>query len=575
MRTISQRATSALTMVCVLFGVAVAFVGGVAAFGLRANTSVANAVAGDELATSVATARVGQLLGRAYADGEILLSTLDPSQAAPLARRLYDVVLPELETGVADLSALHAGDGPKEAASIAQFRRDWAAMRSVLNSVRPGARVSTRSAMAALERAYAPLDRQIGDLIDREGRDAAAGRQRTDASAASVMRVLAGVVLIAIAGAIALALVGRRVVRRAIDPSQEQVDFADTLQLAQDEDETRHLLQRYLERSIPDSVAVVLNRNNSADRLEAVTDLPADSPLVRTLQNADPHACLAIRAGQTHRESDRHEALLACAVCSGCSGSSICSPLTVGGEVIGAVLSSRPAAYNAAEVKRIRESVSQAAPVLANLRNLAIAEFRAATDSLTGLPNKRAVADTTKRMFAQASRADSNLSLLMLDLDHFKQINDRFGHPVGDQALADVGAALRASLRDSDFAGRDGGEEFCVLLPDTDTDEAHIVAEKIRDAIAGITLPGLDARLTASVGIATYPTHAGTAERLERLADSTLYIAKRSGRDRTEIARIDDAETVPESAPQPPRRLSAPHLGPHQVASPAPQLPTS
>lgn len=351
------------------------------------------------------------------------------------------------------------------------------------------------------------------------------------------------------------------------------MEFADTLQLAQDEDETRRLLQRYLERSLPGSAAVVLNRNNSADRLEAMTELPADSPLVQSLQNADPSACLAIRAGQAHRESDGHDALLACAVCSGCAGNSICSPLTVGGEVIGAVLASRGADYDAADVQRIRESVSQAAPVLANLRNLAIAEIRAATDSLTGLPNKRAVADTIKRMFAQAARTDTRLSLLMLDLDHFKQINDRFGHPVGDQALADVGAAVRASLRDSDFAGRNGGEEFCILLPDTDADEAHIVAEKIRDAIAEIALPGLDARLTASVGIAAYPTHAGTAERLERLADSTLYIAKRSGRDRAETARTDDAETRPDPVVRPPRRASVPHLGSHQITAHTPPRP--
>ena len=188
----------------------------------------------------------------------------------------------------------------------------------------------------------------------------------------------------------------------------------------------------------------------------------------------------------------------------------------------------------------MRDSVSQAAPVLANLRNLAIAEFRAATDSLTGLPNKRAVADTTKRMFAQASRTETSMSLLMLDLDHFKGINDRFGHPVGDQVLANVGAVLRAAVRGSDFAGRNGGEEFCVVLPDTDVLGARETADKIRALIADISLPGVDLRITASVGIATYPDHAVSVERLERLADAALYLAKRSGRDRAEVARLAD-----------------------------------
>ena len=205
------------------------------------------------------------------------------------------------------------------------------------------------------------------------------------------------------------------------------------------------------------------------------------------------------------------------------------------------MLVNRPARYSPTEQQQIRDSVGQAAPVLANLRNLAIAELRAATDSLTGLPNKRAVGDTLKRMLAQASRTLTPLSLLLLDLDHFKDINDRFGHPVGDQALANVGAALRSAIRDSDFAGRNGGEEFAVMLPDTDTDGA--AADRGED-------PGRDRRdqparprrqrsPPASASPPT-PTTPPTTERLERLADSALYVAKRSGRDRIEIATPND-----------------------------------
>ena len=175
----------------------------------------------------------------------------------------------------------------------------------------------------------------------------------------------------------------------------------------------------------------------------------------------------------------------------------------------------------------------------------AIAELRAATDSLTGLPNKRAVADTLKRMLAQASRSDTPMALLMLDLDHFKDINDRFGHPIGDQALAGVGAALRSTLRDSDFAGRNGGEEFTVVLPGTDVDGAVVTAEKIRAAISEIALPGIEVTITASVGVAAYPEHGIAAERLERLADSALYVAKRSGRNRIEVA-VTPTEPTPQ-----------------------------
>jgi diguanylate cyclase (GGDEF)-like protein len=253
-----------------------------------------------------------------------------------------------------------------------------------------------------------------------------------------------------------------------------------------------------------------------------------------------------------------HPVLLSCPVCAPCPGSSACVPLTVGGEVIGSVLLSRRAPYGDAEEQRIRESVSQAAPVLANLRNLAVAELRAATDGLTGLPNQRAVADSLKRVFAQASTTRSPLALLLLDLDHFKQINDQRGHAVGDQVLASVGAVLRSALRSRDFAGRNGGEEFAILLPDTEVPAALEIAERVRSAVAEISLPGSEVSVTVSIGVSGFPEHASTLDRLERLADAALYVAKRQGRNRVELAEsapadavatVDPAAIVPEQVP--------------------------
>ena len=287
---------------------------------------------------------------------------------------------------------------------------------------------------------------------------------------------------------------------------------------------------------------MVLNRNNSADRLEAVTPLPPGSPLRASLRGAQPRSCLAVRSGRTHQENGGRPALLSCPVCAPVPGCSSCVPLTVGGEVIGSVLLSRPAPYSEAEEQRIRESVGQAAPVLANLRNLAVAEIRAATDGLTGLPNKRAVTDALNRTFAQAATTMAPLALILLDLDHFKQVNDQGGHAVGDQVLANVGATIRGVLRAGDFAGRNGGEEFAVLLPDTDIDAATEIAERVRVAIAEISLPGADVSVTASIGVAGFPGHASTLDRLERLADAALYLAKRKGRNRVELAEPAPAE---------------------------------
>jgi len=144
---------------------------------------------------------------------------------------------------------------------------------------------------------------------------------------------------------------------------------------------------------------------------------------------------------RTHREDPSRTPLLSCLLCAEDGGRSTCEPLLVAGQVIGSVLVTHEDAFDAADEARIKSSVAQAAPVLGNLRNLALAEFRANNDSLTGLPNKRATDDTLKRMVAQANRSLTPLAAAMLDLDHFKQINDRFGHAKGDEVLAAAGAA--------------------------------------------------------------------------------------------------------------------------------------
>ncbi len=176
------------------------------------------------------------------------------------------------------------------------------------------------------------------------------------------------------------------------------------------------------------------------------------------------------------------------------------------------------------------EAVGQSAPVLANLRNLAVAEIRAATDALTGLPNSRALSESLTRMVAQAARSDQPLAAIICDLDHFKQINDVYGHDKGDEALAAASAALRAGVRESDLAGRFGGEEFLILLPDTTLDGAALTAEKLRQEISRAQVAGVEAGISASFGVAAFPTDAPDPARLLRIADRALYAAKARGR---------------------------------------------
>jgi diguanylate cyclase (GGDEF)-like protein len=545
-------AKAATVSLIALFGtLLVAAVAVIGVLGIRSATQAGKVVAGDELDTAVATNQLAREMDAAYASGEAALRTPDPATRTRVLGTLDTSLLPGIDAQLSSLRQLHVGDPPAELADLAQFIRQWTAVRDLLSA--PGLTAQPPAASAALAggltAAYQPVSAHLDRLIQKQLNDARADHAVAAAAADRATRLILGTAAAGVALAWAFLWYEFRRVRRALAPVQDQAEFADTLQLANGEDEAHQLLQRHLERTLPATVAVVLNRNNSADRLEAVTPLPPSSPLAETLRGAEPRSCLAVRSGRTHTESGGRPPLLSCPVCGPVPGASSCVPLMVGGEVIGSVLVSRPALYSEAEEQRIRESVSQAAPVLANLRNLAVAEIRAATDGLTGLPNKRAVTEALKRTFAQAAMTKSPLALLLLDLDHFKLVNDQHGHGAGDQVLAGVGAALRGVLRVRDFAGRYGGEEFAVLLPDTDIAAALVIAERVRAAIAEVTLPGTEVAVTVSVGVAGFPEHANTLERLERLADAALYVAKRKGRNRVELASADAGHEFPGSLP--------------------------
>jgi diguanylate cyclase (GGDEF)-like protein len=325
---------------------------------------------------------------------------------------------------------------------------------------------------------------------------------------------------------------------------ETQREFTEIMQVTRDESEAYRLLKRHLERSLDGSDVLVLNRNNSHDRLEAMTELADDSELAERLGAAEPDSCLAVRLGKTHARTIEHEPLLTCELCGVLSSSSTCVPSLVGGEVIGSVLVRHEASLDTTTRRTVEESITQAAPVLANLRNLALSETRALTDGLTGLPNRRAIEDALKRMAAYADRAKSPLAVVLFDLDHFKQINDIHGHEKGDEVLAAVGVVLATSSRASDFGGRFGGEEFVVLLPDTDRDSAAEIAERIRVAVSALDIVGVSRPITASFGVAAIPEDADEPTLLLRGADRALYLAKSRGRNRVETLSSTDPEPL-------------------------------
>jgi len=181
-------------------------------------------------------------------------------------------------------------------------------------------------------------------------------------------------------------------------------------------------------------------------------------------------------------------------------------------------------------------------------------EALAITDSLTGLFNRRRFADVLKREFAVTRRYRNTLSCLLLDIDHFKAVNDRFGHDAGDQVLKEVARRIVGSLREVDLAARYGGEEFAILLPHTAKKDARIVAERLLNNLRKqqFTFGSELVRITASIGCAgNTDVASGQAEDLVKAADLALYEAKNSGRNNVVLYRspADDALAVSSLSP--------------------------
>jgi diguanylate cyclase (GGDEF)-like protein len=184
--------------------------------------------------------------------------------------------------------------------------------------------------------------------------------------------------------------------------------------------------------------------------------------------------------------------------------------------------------------------VSQASIALENARLHHVVRRQAITDELTGLVNRRRFMEALDAEIARAQRLRSGLSLLLADLDDFKRINDRFGHPAGDEALRAFADGLREHLREIDIAARLGGEEFAVLLPETGLEGALAVAERLRTTIR--ERPVLHegetpVHLTASIGVAEY--RHGSRDDLLRAADAGLYQAKQQGKNRIAAGPVD------------------------------------
>lgn len=243
-------------------------------------------------------------------------------------------------------------------------------------------------------------------------------------------------------------------------------------------------------------------------------------------------------------------------------------PLTGAGRSIGVltlVRNTREPAWNQADLDQLGSFMAQASIAVQNTVLHQEAQRLSMTDGLTGLWNFRYFQLQADRELGTAVRYQRPLSMVIVDLDRFKRVNDRYGHQAGDVVLREVSGRLRDAIRLPDLLARYGGEEFVLLLPDTDAAGALVSAERLRAAIAAtkVTLPPdpeghvVELRVTCSIGTATYPTHARTVPELLQVADSAMYTAKLRGRNRVVGAGEPDLVVLrgkETAAPAPPAR---------------------
>jgi diguanylate cyclase (GGDEF)-like protein len=227
------------------------------------------------------------------------------------------------------------------------------------------------------------------------------------------------------------------------------------------------------------------------------------------------------------------------------AGAVMAFPLSCRGRRVGAVigLDRLPAAREprlAVSMQRaVRVLLEPAAVALDNALLLKRAEALSVTDDLTHLYNSRYLNSVLRRETKRASRSGRPLSLLFIDLDGFKGVNDTHGHLFGSRALVEAAAVIRGSARETDVVARFGGDEFALVLPDTGSEGAFAVGERIRERIAAHTFlvgDGLAIRLTVSVGVATLPDVAASADELMQAADKAMYVVKESGKNGIQAA---------------------------------------
>ena len=320
--------------------------------------------------------------------------------------------------------------------------------------------------------------------------------------------------------------------RRDAQARQQEFEtrLANALEMAEGEDEVIEVVERAFSQTLPDSpVELLLADNSHAHLARMASSSPTGEPPMCTVDS--PDRCPAARRAQIQRFADS-DALDACPKLRGRAQgrcSAVCVPVSIMGRTVGVIhATGRPdESFEEPTVQDLATLANLAGARVGLLRMVADTQMQASTDSLTGLLNRRSLENKVR-----ALRNDrTSFALVMADLDHFKQLNDTYGHETGDRALRLFAQTLSSSLRSQDLVSRHGGEEFAVVLPSCSATDAEAILEKVRTnlkvAVAAAGLPVV----TASFGVVDAHDDEDLGDVLAR-ADAALFQAKHDGRDR-------------------------------------------
>ncbi|HZP95381.1 MAG TPA: diguanylate cyclase [Candidatus Limnocylindria bacterium] len=304
--------------------------------------------------------------------------------------------------------------------------------------------------------------------------------------------------------------------------------LVEALSLAGDEASTAQVAARSVAQGFRLLAATTLFVDPSLALLEPAGTAGAATahPVV-----SGPTSCPAIRSGRVFQVASASDPVV-CPHMPFAEGSQgyVCAPLMAGGEPMGALFL-QPTVGSVVEDTFIRAAADRVALALANRRVLETAQRQAVTDGLTGLFNRHFLQEQLRVVQSLATRHGRPYAVVALDVDGLKQVNDTFGHEMGDLALRGFANTLKRTLRTSDVSFRTGGDEFLVLVPHGDLNEARIAAERVRDAVEAQGRAEPQTAITVSAGVAAWRP-GRTAEQVLEVADAMLYAAKRAGKDR-------------------------------------------